>query len=129
MTNVSPENSPNMNIPKAPQSSGFSGTEPGSSTTAPNLLLDSRDGLKVDLSTETEHELFILFGVQGARKTLELAQIDVTKHADDSSFFCDLRKEYKRLRGFWRYWLSIWQLKYCDFVKVPQRLPFTVDRS
>jgi hypothetical protein len=104
---------------KRSQSRDFPGSTSGSSTT-PNPLSASPDGLNVDLSTETENELFVLFGVQGARKTLELAQIDVTKYVEDISFFRDLRREYRQLRGFWRYWLSIWQLKYCDFVKVPQ---------
>jgi hypothetical protein len=116
-THVPTGNTPNS--PKKSQCIDIPGSTSGSSTPLPNPISDSTGGLKVDLSTETENELFVLFGVQGACKTLELAQIDVTKHVEDSSFFRDPRREYRRLRGFWRYWLSIWQLKYCDFVKVP----------
>ena len=63
-------------------------------------------------------ELYILFGVKGPRRTLELAQIDTTKCTDDDSLFSDLLTSYKSLRGFWRYWFSVWRLNHCDFVKV-----------
>jgi hypothetical protein len=62
--------------------------------------------------------LYILFGVKGARRTLELAQIDAKRHKDDGLFFMELRMHYKQLRGFWRRWFSVWRLKHCDFVKV-----------
>lgn len=67
-------------------------------------------------------ELFVLFGVKGSRITLELAQIDVSQHKNsesgDEAFFSSVRAHYKTLRGTARYWFSIWQLKYCDFVEV-----------
>lgn len=62
--------------------------------------------------------LYVLFGVKGARRTLELAQIDAKSHKDDGLFFKELRMHYKQLRGFWRRWFSVWRLKHCDFVKV-----------
>ena len=101
------------------QSHGTGGNQLSSPSLVPNLASTNQQGIKVNLPTGTNHELFVLFGVDGARRTLELAQIDVSKHLDDGSFFRDLRQQYKELRGFWRYWLSIWQLQYCDFVKVP----------
>jgi len=70
------------------------------------------------ISITQSDEAFVLFGVQGARRTLELAQIDAKAHCNDSSFFPALRKSYRDNRGFLRYWFSVWQLNYCDFVKV-----------
>ena len=102
------------------QQGGNSGNSQESKpSSTPNLLQTPQPGLTVNLSPTITDGLFVLFGVYGARRTLELAQIDVKKHQDDGAFFQDLRTQHKRLRGFWRYWLSIWQLKYCDFVKVP----------
>lgn len=61
---------------------------------------------------------FVFFGVKGSRRTLELAQIDTNQVSDDSLFFANMKREYKTLRGRLRYWLSIWRLSHCDFVKV-----------
>ena len=60
----------------------------------------------------------VLFGVKGSRITLELAQIDAVKYGKDNLFFLNLREEYKQRRGRLRYWLSVWRLSHCDFVKV-----------
>lgn len=65
-------------------------------------------------------KLFVLFGVKGTRRTLELAQIDTYNYASDGEFFGGLKKEYRGLRGYLRYWFSVWQLSHCDFVKVCQ---------
>ncbi|KAG4439306.1 hypothetical protein IFR05_005239 [Cadophora sp. M221] len=73
-------------------------------------------GVQVNINRGMVSELFVLFGVKGSRRTLELAQIDVSKHKD-SIFFHDLLHEYRQRRGFWRYWFSVWQLRHCDFVK------------
>lgn len=64
------------------------------------------------------NESVVLFGVKGPRITLELAQIDAVKHGKDNLFFLNLREEYKQRRGRLRYWLSVWKLSHCDFVKV-----------
>ncbi len=61
---------------------------------------------------------FVFFGVKGSRRTLELAQIDTIQVNDDSLFFAGMKREYKTLPGGLRYWLSIWRLSHCDFVKV-----------
>lgn len=63
---------------------------------------------------------FVLFGVKGTRRTLELAQIDTYNYASDGEFFGDLKKAYRGLRGYLRYWFSVWQFSHCDFVKVCQ---------
>ena len=64
------------------------------------------------------NESVVLFGVKGARRTLELAQIDTLKHNEDEIFFQSLKKEYQRLRGVLRCWFSVWRMRHCDFVKV-----------
>lgn len=64
------------------------------------------------------NESFVLFGVKGTRRTLELAQINARKYISDNAFFWDMRKQYRQLRGFLRYWFSIWRFSHCDFVKV-----------
>jgi hypothetical protein len=79
---------------------------------------NTQSALQVNLNAGVSPELYVLFGVQGKRRTLELAQIEVKEDKDDKAFFQDIRQEYRRLRGFLRYWLSIWQLRHCDFVKV-----------
>ena len=61
---------------------------------------------------------YVLFGVKGPRRTLELEQIEVNENSDDKTFFQRLMQAYRKHRGFWRYWFSIWQLTHCDFVKV-----------
>lgn len=60
---------------------------------------------------------FVLFGIEGTRKSLELAQIDVKEYKNDSTFFNKLLLEYQPRRGFLRYWFSVWRLSHCDFVK------------
>jgi hypothetical protein len=64
------------------------------------------------------NQLFVLFGVKGTRRTLELAQINTKKHTNDKTFFEDMRNEYRYLRGYLRYWFSVWRFSHCDFVKV-----------
>lgn len=64
------------------------------------------------------NQLFVLFGVKGTRRTPELAQMNTYNYATDGEFFEDLKKEYRGLRGYLRYWFSVWQFSHCDFVKV-----------
>ena len=70
------------------------------------------------ISVQGNNQSVVLFGVKGPRITLELAQIDTVKHSKDNLFFLTLRQEYKQRRGKLRYWLSVWRLSHCDFVKV-----------
>ncbi|KAL2074995.1 hypothetical protein VTL71DRAFT_8775 [Oculimacula yallundae] len=74
-------------------------------------------GVRVTVTPFPTPELYVIFGVKGSRRTLEIAQLIVSTLDDDGVFFQQLRQQYKRHRGFLRYWLSIWQLSYCDFVK------------
>lgn len=64
------------------------------------------------------NQAFVLFGVKGTRRTLELAQINANKYLNDNAFFENMRKQYRELRGCLRYWFSIWRFSHCDFVKV-----------
>ena len=85
---------------------------------APVPATSSQQGPPTNITMPQLNEKVVLFGVKGARRTLELAQIDTLKHNEDEIFFQSLKKEYRKLRGVLRYWFSIWQLKHCDFVKV-----------
>lgn len=61
---------------------------------------------------------YVLLGVKGTRQTLDLPHIDAHKHNNDRMLFKEIYVQYKAYRGFLRYWLSVWKLSYCDFVKV-----------
>jgi hypothetical protein len=67
-------------------------------------------------------EGFILFAVYGAPRLqsgrLRLAQIDIKKHAHDDSFFDEMAVQFKRLRGLFRWYLSIWIFQACTFSMV-----------
>jgi hypothetical protein len=96
---------------------------PGTSTTG-------NGGVPVSIPSSSNSELFIIFGVEGGRRTLEIAHLNTLKLKDDSEFFKHLCREYRRLRGYLRRWFSIWQLRYCDFVKVrttPTRTPYLAE--
>jgi hypothetical protein len=90
----------------------------GANIPCQSLSLSNQQSCLTGLNTATFNQLFILFGVKGPRRTLELAQIDTKRYTDDRTFFRDLRQKYRELRGFWRYWFSVWRLRHCDFVKV-----------
>ena len=70
------------------------------------------------INVRDTNQSVILLGVKGSRITLELAQIDTIKYGRDDLFFWTLKRQYKQCRGSLRYWLSIWRLSHCDFVKV-----------
>lgn len=70
------------------------------------------------INVRDTNQSVILLGVKGSRITLELAQIDTIKYGRDDIFFRTLKRQYKQCRGSLRYWLSIWRLSHCDFVKV-----------
>jgi hypothetical protein len=61
---------------------------------------------------------FILFGVQGSRRSIELEHIEIDDYINDSHFYSSLRKHYRQHRGRLKLWLSIWRLGFCDGVKV-----------
>jgi hypothetical protein len=61
---------------------------------------------------------WILFGVQGSRRSIELEQIAIDDHVQDGRLYRSLRKHYRKYRGTMKLWLSIWRLSFCDGVKV-----------
>ena len=63
-------------------------------------------------------QFYILFGVQGSRRTLTPGQVPINDQSTDSSIFRDLKKCYQIYRGKLRLWFSIWRLEYCEVVKV-----------
>lgn len=69
---------------------------------------------------------YILFGVQGGRRTMAPTQIPVYDNSTDSSIFKELKKCYAARRGRLRLWFSIWRLEYCCVVKVICFLVFQV---
>jgi hypothetical protein len=70
------------------------------------------------IELQTGDESFVFFRIQGTRRTLELVQINVKKYDNDATFFRELKDQYRKHRGFWRHWFSIWQWHHCDFTKV-----------
>lgn len=60
----------------------------------------------------------VIFGVQGARRSLEIEQIEVFDWMNDQVFFSELKARYRKHRSlFWRL-LSPFQFRHCNFVKV-----------
>ncbi len=65
----------------------------------------------------------LLCVVRGDR--LHHTQIEVARSWDDDTFFAKFRAEYKRLRGFWRYWFHPRQFAFCHFARFTR---YYVDR-
>jgi len=61
---------------------------------------------------------FVLFGVKGTRRTLELPQLHVNDYHKDPGFFLELCDQYRASQRYWRHYFSVWKFGYCDFVKV-----------
>ena len=65
----------------------------------------------------TAIQSWVLFGVQGSRRTLEINHIPINNQSNDSSFYRSLRQHYRTNRGRLKLWLSFWRLDYCEVVK------------
>ncbi|KAK0516509.1 hypothetical protein JMJ35_001112 [Cladonia borealis] len=61
-------------------------------------------------------DLYVLFCVYQKSQILH-SQILATKCQNDQVFFENLRLEFRRLRGFFRFWFSPLQFSHCDFVR------------
>ena len=72
----------------------------------------------VGVHVSSAEKLFILFGVQGPRRTPELDQIDYGSCSSDREFFHELHQRYPKLRGYLRWIFSVWRFRTCEFVKV-----------
>lgn len=105
---------------QATQQRGVMGGSQASNTRIPlqRTAPSNQKTAQTSINMPQINESFVLFGVKGTRRTLELAQINARKYLNDNAFFGDMRKQYRELRGFARYWFSIWRLSHCDFVKV-----------
>lgn len=105
---------------QATQQQGIEKSGPASDTRSnPQRIATSNPPAgQTSINMPQMNESFVLFGVKGTRRTLELAQINVRKCMNDDALFGDMRNRYRELRGFLRYWFSIWRFSHCDFVKV-----------
>lgn len=88
---------------------------PPSAYSSPNIVANNPHTI-ASSNFRDNNRLWVLFGVHGGRKTLELGQI--CSDNSDKGFVRKLRETYRNLRGFRRVWFSFWQFHYCDFVKV-----------
>ncbi|EHK15609.1 uncharacterized protein TRIVIDRAFT_228635 [Trichoderma virens Gv29-8] len=77
----------------------------------------------------SNQQWWILFGVKGARRTLEPTQIHVTSRTTDGDIFQELKRSYKIYRGRLRLWFSVWRLEYCDVVKFSRLAPDRIVRE
>ena len=68
----------------------------------------------------------VLFGVKGPGITLKLARIETGNYRRDDIFFWTMKQRFKQCRRSLRYWLSIWRLSHCDFVKVDPQSMLTI---
>ncbi|KAF2679311.1 hypothetical protein K458DRAFT_346974 [Lentithecium fluviatile CBS 122367] len=75
------------------------------------------------------NSLWVLFGVQGPRKPLELDHIVIDSATTDDTFYRTLRKQHRNHRGKLRLWLSFWRFQYCDVVKFKRLAPKWVIRD
>lgn len=60
----------------------------------------NQSGVPLNIGELSRAELYVLFGVKGLRRTLELEQIEVKENFDDNAFFQSLTQAYKKHRGF-----------------------------
>ena len=63
-------------------------------------------------------QLWVIFGAEGPRITLELDQIGNDDLHSDPRFLRKLRRRHHQLRGWLRLYFSFWRLSYWEFVKV-----------
>lgn len=114
---------PAGNAATSSQTPGFSPGSQSSPTASIQLnqersFITSQRAQKAAPDPVSETRSYILFGVQGSRRTLTPSQIPIINQSTDSTVFQDLKKCYQTYRGRLRLWFSIWRLEYCEVVKV-----------
>lgn len=107
------------NSQKGTQHSNVGGIgQTGTGMTPQGMVSSNSQNSQMPINIARVKSLFVLFGVKGTRRTPELAQMDAYSYASDCEFFGHLKKKYRELRGYLRYWFSVWQFSHCDFVRV-----------
>ncbi|KAI9155619.1 Ankyrin-3 [Paramyrothecium foliicola] len=69
---------------------------------------------------ESQKRKFIFLMVN--RDRLRLHQVNSTNQGTER-FAKELREGYRKLRGFWRFWFSVYAYSHCDFVKFEKFCP------
>jgi hypothetical protein len=93
-----------------------------STTTANDSGLEKRvNSKRIGFPSQLENgpsttALFVLICVP-RNGQLQPRVIPIVDSATDYEFFAALRKEYRSLRGFWRYWLDTRQFVFCRATK------------
>ena len=105
---------------EVPTTIGSNSSVPSRSTNASQQggLGISHQDIRITPDSTSEPVKFVLFGIQGSRRTLEPGQIRTHRQSTDSSVFQDLKECYRTHRGRLRLWFSIWRLENCEIVKV-----------
>lgn len=123
---INPVSSPTISLgtralssePRSNSSTSPTSSQMGTGSTSDSGSLSTLRGVEIRDDSFSNRRLWVLFGVQKNRPTLKLAQLNTENYKDDDAFFQALKKKYRKRRGFWKTWFSIWRLSYCDFVKV-----------
>ncbi|KAF2650593.1 hypothetical protein K491DRAFT_761638 [Lophiostoma macrostomum CBS 122681] len=88
-----------------------------SSTTNQCAVSTQNQAQRSTTNIRNKKQSYILFGVQGSRKTLTPSEVFVNDQTTDASVFQRLKTRYRIDRGWLRLWFSIWRLEYCEVVK------------
>ncbi|KAF2804373.1 HET-domain-containing protein [Mytilinidion resinicola] len=106
-----------------------------SSTSSPNMsqqlggTTSSQQPIATSITSNATNQLWVLFGVQGPRRPLEMDHILVDGATNDDTFYRSLRKTYQFHRGKLRLWFSFWRFRYCEVVKFKRLAPRWVIRD
>jgi hypothetical protein len=88
--------------------SRFQTSSPTSNTTSTATSTSGKSTTSID---------YFVFLTAGVGDEFALSQIEVTDLQDDK-FYAQLAQEYRRLKGAFRRYLSIWKYSHCEFARV-----------
>lgn len=97
-------------------SSSFASTQPGDQSVIGTSLTRPINESSISTMAETRKNQYVLFCLY-QKSQIQHAQIEAAKCRTDEDFFEDMRRAFRRLRGFWRFWFSPFQFDHCEFVK------------
>lgn len=103
---------------KVPTNGGSQPTETVPAHIHQNSSITDHQGQIAAQHPANQGQGWILFGVQGPRRTLTPSQISVHNQSTDYTVFQELKECYQANRGRLRLWFSIWRLEFCEVVKV-----------